>query len=97
MVSIPPAARLRCLRYADTGLGCGHAAEVVCNICDCWCVCVCVCVCVCACVCVCQVARGLGHLAATGWKPDRSIVLASWDAEEYGLVRGGVCLVVAFV
>ena len=49
MVSIPPAARLRCLRYAATGLGCGHAAEVVCNICDCWCVCVCVCMCVSGC------------------------------------------------
>lgn len=30
--------------------------------------------------------RGLGKLLRKGWKPMRSIVLASWDAEEYGLV-----------
>ena len=33
-----------------------------------------------------ELARGLGALLATGWRPQRTIVLASWDAEEYGLV-----------
>jgi len=32
------------------------------------------------------VARGLGQLLKQGWRPRRTIVLASWDAEEYGLV-----------
>lgn len=32
------------------------------------------------------VARGLGQLLKQGWKPQRSIVLASWDAEEFGLI-----------
>ncbi|KAF2850008.1 N-acetylated-alpha-linked acidic dipeptidase-like protein 2 [Plenodomus tracheiphilus IPT5] len=31
-------------------------------------------------------AKALGSLVETGWKPRRTIVLASWDAEEYGLV-----------
>ncbi|HEX7296989.1 MAG TPA: transferrin receptor-like dimerization domain-containing protein, partial [Pyrinomonadaceae bacterium] len=30
--------------------------------------------------------RGLGQLIKTGWKPRRTIVLCSWDAEEYGLI-----------
>jgi N-acetylated-alpha-linked acidic dipeptidase len=30
-------------------------------------------------------ARALGKLAAEGWKPRRTIVFASWDAEEYTL------------
>ena len=31
-------------------------------------------------------ARGLSELAKTGWKPKRTIVYASWDAEEEGLI-----------
>jgi N-acetylated-alpha-linked acidic dipeptidase len=33
-----------------------------------------------------EVGRGFGELLKTGWKPRRSIVLCSWDAEEYGLI-----------
>jgi len=33
-----------------------------------------------------EVIRGLGALLREGWKPLRTIVIASWDAEEYGLV-----------
>ncbi|HKO95368.1 MAG TPA: M28 family metallopeptidase [Pyrinomonadaceae bacterium] len=33
-----------------------------------------------------EAARGFGGLLKQGWKPRRSIVLASWDAEEYGLI-----------
>ncbi|WWD17285.1 hypothetical protein CI109_101725 [Kwoniella shandongensis] len=33
-----------------------------------------------------EVVRGLGALLKKGWKPLRTIVLASWDAEEYGLI-----------
>ena len=33
-----------------------------------------------------EAARGFGQLLKNGWKPRRSIVLCSWDAEEYGLV-----------
>ena len=33
-----------------------------------------------------EVARGLGALAKTGWRPSRTIALAFWDAEEFGLV-----------
>lgn len=33
-----------------------------------------------------EVGRGLGQLAKSGWKPRRSIVLCSWDAEEQGLI-----------
>lgn len=32
------------------------------------------------------VARGLGKLLKQGWKPKRTIVLASWDGEEFGLL-----------
>ncbi|OYY88982.1 MAG: folate hydrolase [Sphingomonas sp. 28-66-16] len=31
-------------------------------------------------------AKALGALAKTGWRPDRTIVYASWDAEEPGLI-----------
>ncbi|HEY3676857.1 MAG TPA: M28 family peptidase [Candidatus Tumulicola sp.] len=31
-----------------------------------------------------EVARGLGHLAANGWTPKRTIRIAGWDAEEIG-------------
>ncbi|VUG18516.1 DEBR0S3_13432g1_1 [Brettanomyces bruxellensis] len=33
-----------------------------------------------------ELARGLGDLTKLGWKPQRTIVLASWDGEEYGLL-----------
>jgi N-acetylated-alpha-linked acidic dipeptidase len=32
------------------------------------------------------VGRGLGYLLARGWKPTRTMVLASWDAEEFGIM-----------
>jgi N-acetylated-alpha-linked acidic dipeptidase len=33
-----------------------------------------------------EVGRGFGELLKTGWKPRRTIILCSWDAEEYGLI-----------
>jgi N-acetylated-alpha-linked acidic dipeptidase len=33
-----------------------------------------------------EVARGYGELLKQGWKPKRTIILCSWDAEEYGLI-----------
>ena len=33
-----------------------------------------------------EVARGFGELLKQGWGPKRTIVLCSWDAEEYGLI-----------
>ncbi|KAF8510592.1 hypothetical protein JB92DRAFT_2938695 [Gautieria morchelliformis] len=33
-----------------------------------------------------EVIRGLGTLYQKGWRPLRTILLASWDAEEYGLI-----------
>lgn len=33
-----------------------------------------------------EVARGLGKLLQRGWRPERTIVLAGWDGEEYGLL-----------
>src|SRR5262245_896845 len=33
-----------------------------------------------------ELGRGLGQLLRSGWKPRRSIVLCSWDAEEEGLI-----------
>ena len=33
-----------------------------------------------------EVAKGLGSLAKDGWRPSRTIDLAFWDAEEFGLV-----------
>ncbi|KAI4115292.1 MAG: hypothetical protein LQ345_004087 [Seirophora villosa] len=33
-----------------------------------------------------ELSKAFGRLLATGWKPRRTIVLCSWDAEEYGLV-----------
>ena len=33
-----------------------------------------------------EVAKGLGRLASDGWRPSRTIDLAFWDAEEFGLV-----------
>ncbi|MCA1641961.1 MAG: M28 family metallopeptidase [Acidobacteria bacterium] len=33
-----------------------------------------------------ELARGFGELTRQGWKPRRTIVLCSWDAEEQGLI-----------
>ncbi|KAF1997684.1 N-acetylated-alpha-linked acidic dipeptidase-like protein 2 [Amniculicola lignicola CBS 123094] len=33
-----------------------------------------------------EMAKAFHNLMETGWKPTRTIVFASWDAEEYGLV-----------
>ncbi|ESK92204.1 glutamate carboxypeptidase [Moniliophthora roreri MCA 2997] len=33
-----------------------------------------------------EAIRGFGELLKKGWKPLRTIVFASWDAEEYGLI-----------
>jgi N-acetylated-alpha-linked acidic dipeptidase len=33
-----------------------------------------------------EVARGFGQLLKNGWKPRRTIILCSWDGEEYGLI-----------
>jgi N-acetylated-alpha-linked acidic dipeptidase len=33
-----------------------------------------------------EAARGFGQLLKKGWQPRRSIVLCSWDGEEYGLL-----------
>ncbi|MGH9970951.1 MAG: M28 family metallopeptidase, partial [Pyrinomonadaceae bacterium] len=33
-----------------------------------------------------EAARGFGQLLKNGWKPRRTIVLGSWDGEEYGLI-----------
>ncbi len=33
-----------------------------------------------------ETARGLGALVKSGWQPNRTIVLCSWDGEEYGLL-----------
>ena len=33
-----------------------------------------------------EIARGLAELVKTGWKPKRTIVIASWDGEEWGLL-----------
>ena len=33
-----------------------------------------------------ETARGFGELLKGGWKPKRTIVLASWDGEEWGLL-----------
>src|SRR6266436_6609931 len=33
-----------------------------------------------------EAARGFGQLLKQGWKPKRTLILCSWDAEEYGLI-----------
>ncbi len=33
-----------------------------------------------------ETCRALGSAVKKGWKPRRTLVYASWDAEEYGLV-----------
>lgn len=33
-----------------------------------------------------EVVKAFGVLLKTGWQPTRTILIASWDAEEYGLI-----------
>jgi N-acetylated-alpha-linked acidic dipeptidase len=33
-----------------------------------------------------EIGRSLSRMMARGWRPDRTIVLAGWDGEEYGLL-----------
>jgi N-acetylated-alpha-linked acidic dipeptidase len=33
-----------------------------------------------------EAVHGIGELLKSGWKPKRTLVFASWDAEEYGLI-----------
>lgn len=33
-----------------------------------------------------EVVRAFGNATSLGWKPLRTIVFASWDGEEYGLI-----------
>ncbi len=33
-----------------------------------------------------EIARGFGQMLKQGWKPKRTIIFCSWDAEEYGLI-----------
>ena len=33
-----------------------------------------------------EIGRNLGRLLQRGWRPDRTIVIAGWDGEEYGLL-----------
>ena len=33
-----------------------------------------------------EAVHGIGELLKSGWKPKRSIVIGSWDAEEFGLI-----------
>ncbi|MGC8596137.1 MAG: M28 family metallopeptidase [Candidatus Kryptoniota bacterium] len=33
-----------------------------------------------------ETARGFGELLKGGWRPERTILLCSWDGEEYGLI-----------
>jgi N-acetylated-alpha-linked acidic dipeptidase len=33
-----------------------------------------------------EMARGFGQLVRGGWRPRRTIIFCSWDAEEYGLI-----------
>jgi N-acetylated-alpha-linked acidic dipeptidase len=33
-----------------------------------------------------EIGRGFGELLKSGWRPKRTIILAHWDAEEYGLI-----------
>ena len=34
-----------------------------------------------------EVVRGLGALTKRGWKPLRTIIIASWDAEEVSVIN----------
>ena len=44
-----------------------------------------------------EVIRGLGHLLRKGWRPLRTILIASWDAEEVNrfMPTGALCLTLA--
>ncbi|XP_076370805.1 N-acetylated-alpha-linked acidic dipeptidase 2-like isoform X2 [Tachypleus tridentatus] len=33
-----------------------------------------------------ELARSFGHMRKQGWQPERTMVLASWDAEEFGII-----------
>ena len=50
-----------------------------------------------------QIANVLGKLRETGWRPGRTLVLCSWDAEEFGLIGSTewtqvcVCVLYMFV
>src|SRR6185295_10850217 len=33
-----------------------------------------------------ETARGLGEMLKSGWRPSRTIILALWDGEEWGLL-----------
>jgi N-acetylated-alpha-linked acidic dipeptidase len=33
-----------------------------------------------------EIGRSLGQLLQRGWRPDRTIVLAGWSGDEYGLL-----------
>ena len=37
-------------------------------------------------ICLLEMARGIGELARGGWRPRRTLMLCSWDGEEYGLL-----------
>ncbi|XP_024544851.1 probable glutamate carboxypeptidase LAMP1 [Selaginella moellendorffii] len=36
--------------------------------------------------CLLEIARGFGNLLSLGWRPRRTIIFCSWDAEEFGLI-----------
>ena len=33
-----------------------------------------------------EISRVVGQLMKTGWRPRRTVIFASWGAEEYGLI-----------
>jgi N-acetylated-alpha-linked acidic dipeptidase len=37
-------------------------------------------------ICLLEMARGIAELVKTGWHPRRTLMLCSWDGEEYGLL-----------
>ncbi len=37
-------------------------------------------------ICMLEMARGIGALVKSGWRPRRTLMLCSWDGEEYGLL-----------
>lgn len=43
-----------------------------------------------------DVARGFSVLLGSGWKPRRTIILCSWDAEEFGMV-GSISLLTTYM
>lgn len=34
-----------------------------------------------------EIARRFGVMLRSGWRPQRTIIFCSWDAEEFGMVR----------